>query len=226
MICNEINYNIIATGSAGNAVILNNIIMIDCGVSFVSLSKFYKMISLVLLTHEHSDHFNKRTIRKLATERPTLRFGCGKFLVNELINCGVKKTNIDVLEPQKKYLYGSIEIIPEPLVHNVPNQGYKVHFGSKRVFYATDTNNLDGITAYNYDLLMIEANFTEADIHERIRQKEELGQYVYEYNVLKNHLSKEKCDKWLAENVGENTVYMYMHCHAEREIGNEQYNAE
>ena len=70
-----IRYNIIATGSTGNAVKINDI-LIDCGVSFKKLKDVYKHIKLVLLTHEHSDHFRTPTIRKLAAERPTLRFGC------------------------------------------------------------------------------------------------------------------------------------------------------
>ena len=69
-------YNIISTGSIGNAVVINNNILIDCGVSFAKLKDFYKSFQLVLLTHIHTDHFNKTKIKKLAEERPTLRFGC------------------------------------------------------------------------------------------------------------------------------------------------------
>ena len=58
-----IRYNIIATGSTGNAVKINDI-LIDCGVSFKKLKDVYKHIKLVLLTHEHSDHFRPSTIRK------------------------------------------------------------------------------------------------------------------------------------------------------------------
>lgn len=217
MNCNGIDYNIISTGSMGNAVVVNNIIMIDCGVSFKALKDCYKALKLVLLTHIHSDHFNTKTIRRLATERPTLRFGCGRWLVDALVKCGVNKANIDILESRKMYVYGSVSIIPEMLVHNVPNQGYKVHFGAKRMFYATDTNNLDGISAYDYDLLLIEANYTEAEIKERIAEKKQNGEYAYEIAVTKNHLSKERCDAWIAKNATSKTMYAYMHCHVDKE---------
>lgn len=213
----DIRYNIISTGSKGNAVIINDIVMIDCGVSFKALRDYYKALKLVLLTHIHSDHFNTATIRRLATERPTLRFGCGRWLVDALVKCGVNKANIDVLEAQKTYAYGPVSIMPELLVHNVPNQGYKVHFGAKRMFYATDTNNLDGISAYDYDLLLVEANYMDAEIKERIAEKKLNDEYAYEIAVTKNHLSKEKCDAWIAKNATDKTVYVYMHCHVDRE---------
>ena len=65
------NYRIIESGSSGNATIVENIILIDCGVSFKKLKDYYQELKLVLLTHIHSDHFNKTTLKKLAKERPT-----------------------------------------------------------------------------------------------------------------------------------------------------------
>lgn len=47
-------YEVIATGSRGNCVVLNNSIAIDMGVPFKALSNIYKKLNLVLLTHIHS----------------------------------------------------------------------------------------------------------------------------------------------------------------------------
>ena len=69
-------YKIIATGSKGNAILYHNCILVDCGVPFTLLKPYYKDIKLVLLTHIHGDHFNIQTIKKLAFERPSIRFGC------------------------------------------------------------------------------------------------------------------------------------------------------
>ena len=41
------NYKIIATGSTGNAVVINNYMLIDCGVSLRSLSKVKKDLKIV-----------------------------------------------------------------------------------------------------------------------------------------------------------------------------------
>ena len=72
------------------------------------------------------------------------------------------------------------------------------------------------IKAKNYDLYLIEANYTEQELLERIRSKEAAGEYVYEYRVQKVHLSKEKCDEWLLENIGENSEAVYIHQHTEK----------
>ena len=73
-----------------------------------------------------------------------------------------------------------------------------------------------GITAKNYDLYMIECNYEDEEIRDRIRQKEAQGIYAYEYHVLENHLSKQKCDEFLVKNAGPKSRYIYMHQHEER----------
>lgn len=207
-------YNIISTGSCGNAVILNDCILIDAGVPYKHLEPFIGDFKLVLLTHIHSDHFNKSTIRRLARMRPTLRFGCGKWLVNSLIESGVKKWNIDVYAPGTVNDYGFVKTENFYLRHNVPNCGYKIVMNGEKILYATDTNSLDGIQAKGFDLYMVEANYTDKEIHERIKQKQLNGEYAYEFQVLNNHLSKAKCDRFLEENAGLNSRFIYMHGHA------------
>lgn len=210
------NYNIISSCSKGNATVIRDIILIDCGVSFKQLIKVYKNLKIVLLTHIHRDHFNKSTIKKLAEERPTLRFACCKWLFEELIKCGVDKRNIDVLEIGKKYDYKLFKIVPIRLYHDVPQCGYRVLFEDYKVIYATDTKTLDGISAKNYDLYLIEANYTKEDMEERIRIKQEQYKYAYEFRAKENHLSKEETDQFLLENMGENSRYVYMHQHIEK----------
>lgn len=47
-------YEILASCSAGNCTIIKDIIAIDMGVSFKKLEKHYKKLKIVLLTHIHS----------------------------------------------------------------------------------------------------------------------------------------------------------------------------
>lgn len=212
-----IPFEIISTGSQGNAVVINKIILIDCGVNFKALESYYRALKLVLLTHIHSDHFNKTAIKLLARNRPTLRFACCKWLVSDVIACGVNKANIDVVEFNTLYNYGACNVIPFPLVHDVPNCGWKIHFSIGKVIYATDTNNLNGVTARNYDLYLIEANYIDEDIQEKIREKEANGEFVYERRVLRTHLSKAKCDDFIYSNIGSRGQYVYMHTHRDDE---------
>lgn len=210
------NYNIISTGSKGNAIVLNEIILLDCGVPFRSLKDIYKDLKIVLLTHIHGDHFNKTTIRKLAAERPTLRFACCKWLTAELLECGVSVHNIDVLEIGRIYSYKTFKVSPVKLYHDVDNAGWRVFMNAEKAIYMTDTVTLEGITAKNYDLYLIEANYITEELEERIRSKEVAGEYVYEYRVRNVHLSKEKADEWLLDNIGENSEAIYIHQHIEK----------
>jgi hypothetical protein len=130
-----------------------------------------------------------------------------------LVKAGVNKANIDILDYGMEYDYGICSVTPVPMVHNVPNCGYKVRFGASNVFYATDTNSLAGISAPGYDLYMVEANFDDDAIRERIRAKKETGEYAYELRVLMNHLSKAKCDDFIYSNIGPGSQYVYLHCH-------------
>lgn len=205
-------YEIISTGSKGNAVVVNSTVLIDCGVSYKQLRAYEKMLKLVLLGHSHQDHFCVSTLKRLAENRPTLRFGCPVWLVSELAKV-VSKRAIDVYKMGCEYRYGDITVIPCELQHNVPNCGYKVHMGGEKLFYATDTNSLSGISAKGYDVYLVEGNHTESEIAERIRAKQETGEYVYEYDAAKNHLSVEKASDFIYQNIESNGEYVFLHGH-------------
>ena len=215
----SMTYDIISTGSKGNALALCDNVLVDCGVSFNKLRNHYKKLNLVLLTHIHIDHFNKTTIKKLAKERPTLRFGCCKWLVDDLVKCGVKKKNIDIYDIGKRYKYNeNLKIEPILLYHNVDQCGYRIFIDGYKCLYITDTNSVDGITAKDYDYYFIEANYVENEIQEKIKAKETLGIYCYEKDVILNHLSKEKCDRFLLDNMSDDSVAIYMHRHEEKVV--------
>lgn len=215
------NYNIISTGSQGNAVVVNNHILIDCGVTFKALKNVYKDLQIVLLTHIHTDHFKPQTIKRLAEERPTLRFGCCDWLVYDLVEAGVPKQSIDVFEIGKIYDYKAFKVSPIKLYHNVPNCGYRIFANGEKAIYATDTEHLQAITAKDYDLYMIEANYTDEDLQERINAKLEAGEYSYELNVASRHLSHEQASEWLMENMSFHSEYVFLHGHKDKKKSQE-----
>lgn len=211
------NYNIISTGSQGNAVVLNDCILIDCGVTFKALKDVYKDLQIVLCTHIHTDHFKPKTLKRLAQERPTLRFGCCQWLVKPLVDAGIPKQSIDVYEIGKIYDYKAFKVSPIKLYHNVPNSGYRVFANGEKAIYATDTGHLQGITAKDYDLYMIESNYDEDDLEQRIREKTDAGQYCYELNVAERHLSHTQASEWLLANMKKNSEYVFLHQHQNRD---------
>ena len=214
-----IPYEIISTGSCGNATVLNGNVLVDCGVPYKNLEKYVRDLNLVLLTHIHSDHFNRTAIRRMASERPGLRWGCGKWLAVPLVEIGVPERVIDVYEMGRIYDYGPVKVEPVKLVHNVENCGYKMDFNGCRVIYATDTVTMAGVEAKNFDLYLVEANYQDEEIEKRIREKQKRGEYAYEVEAKKHHLSQTRCDDWLYQNMNRNSHFVYMHQHRDREDG-------
>ena len=214
-----IQYEVIASGSTGNCVIINDSVMIDCGVPYKLVESKLKQVKLVLLTHVHSDHFKPSTLRRMALEKPLLRFGCGSWMVKPLVQSGIAKSQIDVLNMNMLYGYGICQVIPFEVEHDVPNCGYKLFFPNGKVFYATDLGNTAGLSAKNYDLIMLESNYIEEEVKARMDEKRARGEYCYEQRSLRYHLSKAQCDDFVVKNSGPQTEFVYLHCHVDR--GNE-----
>lgn len=210
------NYKIISSCSTGNATIIRDIILIDCGVTFKKLEKYYKQLKIVLLTHVHQDHFNRSTIKRLAQERPTLRFACCEWLLQPLLECGVERRNIDILQIGTKYDYKLFKIVAIKLYHDVNQCGYRILFDDYKVIYMTDTKTIEGISAKNYDLYLVEANYKENELEGRIKQKQLQGDFTYEWRVKDTHLSEEQCVEFLLNNMGKDSEYVFMHQHVER----------
>ena len=222
MIC-----DVISTGSGGNAVRIGpgGRLLVDCGVSYKRIEPFKDDLELVLLTHRHSDHFKESTVRRIAQDRPAVRWAMGEHML-PLVDGVLPLRCIDVLRPdiwvRYKTMCGCVVICPVSLQHDVPNFGYHIIFQGEcdwqyRVFYATDTGTLDGISAKGYDLYLIEANHTEEDLRAREAEKLAAGVFSYEARAALTHLSQERAAAWLAKNAGKNSRVVWLHQHTERE---------
>ena len=209
-------YKILASGSDGNATIVDAEILMDCGVPYSKLKPFIKNLKLVLLTHEHGDHFKKATVRILAHQRPSLRWACCHWMVPLLIDQGVDRRNIDVVPVGVFLDYGLCKVSPFETHHNVQNCGWRIFKDGEKLLYATDLGDLDGIEAKNYDVYLLEANHTKAEIEQAVAAAQEAGEFSYRVRAAENHLSEEQAMEWLVENMGPNSVWVPMHKHRER----------
>ena len=199
---------VISSGSEGNAVIYNNAIMVDCGVTLKSLEAVKRSLKIVLLTHKHSDHLKIRTLQRLQAERPTLRVACGDFLLEEL-PC-IK--NIDVLQVGKIYDYGAFKVSPVKLYHDVPNFGWRIFLpNGQKIFHATDTVHLEGISAKGYDLYAIEHNYCEEYIQQAIEEARANGEYTHAYGSIKTHLSIQQARAFIEANRKESSEVLELH---------------
>lgn len=200
-------YNILSSGSQGNAIIYFDTILVDCGVAFNQIKPYLKNIQLVLLTHQHGDHFNLSTIKKLAFERPSLRFGCGTFLRG--LMTGIK--NVDIYNPGQLYDYGNVQISPIALYHDVENIGYRLFKDGKKIIHATDTFTLEGITAKNYDLYALECNYDQETVFQTIKEKELRGEYAHQRGSINSHLSRQQAQQFVLNNAGLDYEFIMLH---------------
>lgn len=209
-------YNIIATGSTGNAVLINDSILIDIGVPWKKIEPYANQVELVLTTHQHGDHFRPSTVRTFHKQHPATRWGCCEWMVGPLLEVGVDKRVIDVITPGWFQYGDGIMLKADEIPHNVRNCAWHVLAG-EALFYATDCSSLDGITARGCDLYMIEANHRSAEIEARIAAKRAAGEFAYEVEAAKNHLSEEQALDWLAANMGQKSRYVFLHGHRDKE---------
>ncbi len=212
--------NIIQTGSKGNAVLLDGVVLVDCGVSYSAVKQHAKDIKLVLLTHQHFDHAKPSTVRRLAYENPNIRWACCEWMLPILEACQVPRHKVDVIKPEGVATYRrlidtkvDLSISPVLLKHDVPNCGWKIKTPNFKAIYATDTRDLNDVVAKDYDLYMIEGNYSEKDIVDRVKQKLNDGDFIYENRVVNTHLSTEQAERWIANNAGQKSKYILLHGH-------------
>lgn len=200
-------YQVIHSGSEGNAVLYHGSILVDVGVPFASIKPFIRSIQIVILTHQHHDHFSVSTLRRLCDERPTMRIGCCEWMKPLLPGF----RNVDVYEIGREYNYGAFSIIPVQLFHDVPNAGYRIFKGGYKIFHATDTSHLNGIEAKGYNLYALEHSY-DADVIDRIiDEKESEGRFAYEKGAVNSHLSEQQARQFIFNNAGENYEVLRLH---------------
>jgi phosphoribosyl 1,2-cyclic phosphodiesterase len=199
---------VISSGSEGNAVVYNNAIMVDCGVTFKALESVKRSLKIVLLSHQHGDHLKLRTLQRLQAERPTLRIACADFLLERLEGLN----NIDVLQVGKLYDYGTFKVSPVKLYHDVPNVGWRIFLpDGQKIFHATDTAHLEGITAKGYDLYAIEHNYCEEYIQQAIEEAQANGEYTHAYGNINTHLSIQQARAFIEANRKESSEVLELH---------------
>ena len=129
-------YNVISSGSKGNATIVtykNTVILIDMGISLSRLEEGLEEIGLkvedidaAIFTHDHADH-----ISGLRFISPKICYGLEGTLPGSLSN---------VCEADIPFKVKDIEITPFRTSHDAKNPcGFKLCAGEENMVYMTDT---------------------------------------------------------------------------------------
>lgn len=176
------NHKIISTGSKGNCVIINDV-MVDCGVPFKKIKEHLYDIKYLLLTHIHSDHVNPTTLKNIKKLFPRITI-IGNyevhhmFEVHKIANGGFKLETED-------YTF-----LPFECYHDVVCHGFTWTFEGLSIIYATDTSDMQNAPDIKYDWMFIESNHCEKKIELINEQQSDFGYNAYA--GAKRHLSTQQ----------------------------------
>ena len=188
------NINIIQSGSQGNAVLLSHKgyhLLLDAGVKIDKLRKSLidsnirlTHINGALISHSHGDHSSR--VKDLC------QLGIDCYMAKET----AKAINFDnhrlkIIEAHKQFSIGPWIILPFDLIHDVPNLGFLIAIGEKKILYAVDmpyiSNVFKGLTH-----ILIECNYDLKCLRN--------AEPFLKYRIMKNHTGLETCKTFLIAN--------------------------
>lgn len=181
----ELDYNIIGTGSTGNAVRIENI-MFDCGVPYSKMKEDLYKVDTLLITHSHSDHIKPPTFERIRKEFPLI-----KVYANADVAYQYDVDKVVGTCPFK--LKGKRKVIPFDGKHDVPVTGYIIQMLGMNILYMTDTARVNP-PDLPLDYIFLESNFDERKLREQAKNYKRHG---YDpYLSVTRHLSTQKCKEF------------------------------
>lgn len=214
--------NIVASGSSGNAIILENGICLDMGIPYKKIKPYLKNIKIIFISHLwlHLDHCLNSCVKKIALEKPNIKFITNQVNAPHLVELGVAKKNIFALELEKWYDIGLCKVRLEYLIHDKSNCALKIDQNGYKLIYIVDTASVDHIEAKDYDYALIEANYLDEEELDRKIEEDKLENRFSHYERVKNtHLSQLGAINWLQKNNIVNYTFIHEHKEKERENG-------
>lgn len=167
----EFKVDIISTGSKGNVAIIDDTIMIDCGLPYKHVKDYLSQVKALLITHRHGDHLNVSAIKQYHKKYP--------WRTDSLLYVNEDTKQKIVESHNTKFDFTPSQIIDDDceidiniddttyhietfkLEHDVENQGFIITKNGTSLIYATDTNTMEHAPDRIYDYLVVEANYDE-----------------------------------------------------------------
>ena len=181
----SLDYRVIASGSSGNAVRVENI-MFDCGIPYKRMKEDLYKVDTLLITHSHSDHVQPATLEHIRSDFPRIKV-YGNYDV-------AYHWQLDKVIGTKPFTRPKRIIIPFDAVHDVPCTGYIVQVKDLNILYCTDTARIQIPDGYPIDYCFLESNYDERKLRELAKQYRSHG---YDPTVSSHrHLSTQKCKEF------------------------------
>lgn len=196
-------YKIISSGSNGNCVIINNDVMVDCGVPFNKIKDELYSIKYLLITHAHSDHLNKVTLQQIMRKFPRITI-IGNYEVHQALHTNIIANAVFEIKTDD-YVF-----LPFECVHDVLTYGYTWECEGKNIIYCTDTSTMENAPpGMKYDYFFIESN------HDERKLEDARNEYKGGYNPYlsgKRHLSTQAAKAFFYMNrKNEHAAFIELH---------------
>lgn len=171
------NVQILATGSGGNCVLIEDQILIDAGITIKAFSSYGiepKQLSAFLITHKHTDHMKTPLVRFLLKNE--VKAFLPTDVIAELEKEGqiettplIAKGQIVPIRAETQYQIGEIKITPYPQKHHdIVNYAFVFEKENDRLLYCTDLDTVEptemGVGLLHlgvFDTILLEGNYDE-----------------------------------------------------------------
>lgn len=147
------NYKVISSGSKGNCVKINNV-LVDCGVPFTKIKKDLYDVKYLLLTHIHSDHIKPQTLLQILESFPHIQIIGNHEVYQQYPVCTIANAGFDI--ETDDYTFTPFEAL-----HDVLCYGFTWEHEGKRILYCTDTGSMENAPDLKYDYFFLESNHDE-----------------------------------------------------------------
>lgn len=211
---------ILGTGSTGNAVLIDDTIMIDCGLGVNKLLPYLQNVRHLFITHRHSDHLNISVLKNIAKKvsESIIRFG---LHVNsdcyEMIERKAPEI-AEMIESERLTSHSSLnlkidgveyQIETYPLYHDVENQGFVITKDGKTLIHATDTSTMKDAPNKQFDVILVEGNYDESKLIEYLKSDDREVRYRAARNL--RHLSIQAHENFVKSHSHPETVSLMLH---------------
>ena len=210
---------IISTGSKGNAMLIDNHILIDCGLSFKNLKEHLSKVHKIFITHRHSDHLNLSVLRQIKKHFPHLlksiyiNQDTYKYIINKDSESFLD-VNFNILRNQDDFnikIKGrNYNVRTFNLYHDVENYGFIfTKENGETLLYSTDTSSMIDAPNELFDYILLEGNYDEDTLTEQL-----LSENVNDgYRAVRNlrHLSVQQFEEFIFSHSHKDTIAYQLH---------------
>lgn len=204
--------NVIATGSSGNAICIDDNIIIDIGIGYPRLEPYLMKCSAIFVTHRHGDHFKYNVLKRLYKKRPALV--TNRTFLNSDTHDYLSTKVPELANPMSKSPIMQVEnwstnvtcrdgrtyhVETYKLAHDVENQGFIItNDQGEKLIHATDTSTMKYAPRDKYDWLLIEGNWDQDKFDEML----ESDDINLQWRAIRNirHLSVQDFEVFVRNN--------------------------